>query len=298
MQSIRVTKSHFFSTIIYFIFFYSLSKKVFYNIITYCGDYMNYAIVIKNLTFQYKDKKIFNNLDIKIEQGLFTTILGAANSGKTTLYNILSRKIKITSEVKINLNHPHQIIFINSEYKNHLYKNVLEKLTFALEKINMDNEAISKKIIEIANYFQVYNLLERKISLLSKGEKILIEFISAIIKEPEIIVIDECLMYLDNINRNRIIKCLKMLNQKNKTTIINLTKNSEEIFYSDACIIIGDNKVQIDGLNEKIFNNIEFFKKANLKLPFILELSDKLKAYELIKEPIIDINAMIDVIWK
>lgn len=258
---------------------------------------MKYAIEIDNLNYNYKNKNLFKNVNIKIEQGSFITIFGCCNSGKTTLYNILKGDLKITSKIKFSSN-LNDIAFINNENKNSICKTVLEKLTFQLEKNNIDNTDISKKIMEIANYFQIYNLLDKDMSSLSSVENILIEFVSKTITQPKIIIIDGCLSCLDINNKNRIIKYLLKLKQNNNVTIINLTKNTEEIFYSDKCIIIDDNKTLIEYSNEEIFNNTQILKSANLKIPFILEVSDKLNAYELIDKPIIDINNLIDTIWK
>lgn len=250
------------------------------------------AIEIKCLNYKYQNKIIFNNLDLKIKQGDFVTVLGSSGSGKTTLINSIINKLKNNDHIKINNK---KISVINNENCNYLYKTVLDKLTFALEKENKSNDEISKEIMQFANYFQIYKILNKNISNLSKGELILINFVATLINKPQIIIIDDCMKYLSNNYLNRIVKYLQTINNKDNITIINFTKNSEEIFYGKTTTFIIDKQIIFA---DNIINNLDLFKKANITIPFMIELSDKLKAYELIDSLVIDMNEMINQIWK
>ena len=66
------------------------------------------AIDIKNLNFSYGNIKVFNNLNLSITEGDFTTILGKNGSGKTTLANILSGNLKYKGD----------ILFFNKSFKS------------------------------------------------------------------------------------------------------------------------------------------------------------------------------------
>ena len=149
--------------------------------------------------------------------------------------------------------------------------------------------------MQFANYFQIYKILNKNISNLSKGELVLINFVAALINKPQIIIIDDCMKYLSNNYLNRIVKYLQTINNKDNITIINFTKNSEEIFYGKTTTFIIDKQIIFA---DNIINNLDVFKKANITIPFMLELSDKLKAYELIDSLVIDMNEMINQIWK
>ena len=129
----------------------------------------------------------------------------------------------------------------------------------------------------------------------SKGELILINFVATLINKPQIIIIDDCMKYLSNNYLNRIVKYLQTINNKDNITIINFTKNSEEIFYGKTTAFIIDKQIIFA---DNIINNLDVFKKANITIPFMIELSDKLKAYELIDLLVIDMNEMINQIWK
>lgn len=253
------------------------------------------VIEIKGLNYKYHNKIIFKNLYLKIKQGDFVTILGSSGSGKTTLINLITNKLKCNADIIINAN---KISVINSDICNYLYKTVLDKLTFVLEKENKRNDEISNEIMKLANFFQIYRLLNKNISYLSKGEIILINFIAALINKPQMIIFDDCLKYLSWNNLSRVIKYVQMINSNNNITIINFTKNSEEIFYSKTTGFIADKKILINNSGNKIINNLDIFKKANITLPFMLELSDKLKAYELIDSLTFDMNEIINQIWK
>jgi len=98
--------------------------------------------------------------------------------------------------------------------------------------------------------------------------------------------------------KENILKTLKNYQQKNKITILYFTYNSNDSLYSDNIVILGNKKSLISGSKEEVYKDEKIFKKANIELPFIINLSKKLQFYNLIEEDYQDSEKMVDVLWK
>ena len=132
---------------------------------------------------------------------------------------------------------------------------------------------------------------------LSTGEQSLISIVIALVNKPKILIMDETLSMLDSITKEKVIKQLKILNKDNALTIINFTNDLEESLYSKRLILI-DQKVVLNGIIKNAFNDLKIYNQLNLELPFMIKLSDKLKYYDLVDNVILDMDKMVNHLWK
>ena len=263
-----------------------------YNIIKdiFVGDIM--GIIINNLNY----KNIFKNLDLEINDKEFITIIGSSASGKTTLVNFLSKKIE-SDNVTIDYKKEEISVVFDDIDSNFIYDTVIENLVFPLENLNYSKEEIDHKLNKIIKYLKIEELLNSNINTLSGGEKELIVIASALITEPKLLILDEPFIMLDNIQKEKIFKLLKKINRELKTTIIYLTNDTESIIYGKTIGVITNKQITKGNLKD-ILKNEKLFKNAKQKLPFMADLSLKLKYYDLIDDIILDESKMVDVLWK
>ena len=85
--------------------------------------------------------------------------------------------------------------------------------------------------------------------------------------------------------------------QKNKITIIQVTHEADDILYGNYVAIVDENKIVYDKV-EKILKQESLFKQAKLDLPFMADLSNKLKYYDLLEDAIYDLDKMVNYLWK
>ena len=111
--------------------------------------------------------------------------------------------------------------------------------------------------------------------------------------DKDIFIIDDAFNMLDNINREKMFNYIK---SKKKTTFIHFTNNSENILYGTNTIIFNRKVIKKDKTN-KIITNEKLFLNNNLSLPFMADLSNKLKYYNLLDKVIIDQKEMVDELW-
>lgn len=265
-------------------------------------------IDIKKLNFKYAQKSIFNNFNLEIEEGTFTSIIGLNGSGKSTLIRILLGLLKYDGEIKIdgmilNNNHIKEIrkkigvVFENPD-NQFIAETVMDDLAFTLENLKLKSNDIKRKVREIANYIGISNLLEREPSTLSGGEKQLVALASALVHEPKILILDEALTMVDIKTRKQVYTILEDIHKNKNMTIINVTHDIDEFLYGEDIILIDNGNVILKGPKEEVLLEEKVFNKLNLELPFMASLSIKLKYYGLIDKLILDMDEMVDEIWK
>lgn len=244
-------------------------------------------IEIKNLNFKYDNKTIFKNLNLNIKKNSFITILGSNGSGKSTLARL------ITSKHKNILIKEESIGYISSNPDEQIVgTTVKEQLTFYLKQQNLTDNQIRIRLSKIIKEFSLEPIINQDPYLLENDEKQLIILLSNIISEFKIIVLDDALCLISCSNKDKLLKYLK----KKKRTIINITNDTEECIYGTDVAIINKNIVLNKPLKEAL-NEEKIFIDNSLKLPFMAELSLKLKYYNLLDELKLDIDEMVKQIW-
>ena len=213
-------------------------------------------------------RNAISNLDIK--NNIFTTILGPNGCGRTTLAKCLKEKFENS-------------ILISSIPK--FYSNDIKKYID-------DNQ--DKKLNELLKKIKIKSLLDYSFKTLSIGEKQLIQMVSVLVSNFDVIILDNALSNLSSLNKELILKYLKQLHGR---TIINITTNKEDIIYGDVTILINDNII-VNDKTIKVLDKELAFRSVDFELPFMALLSLKLKYYDLVDKTIIDMNKMVDKIWK
>lgn len=258
---------------------------------------MENIIEIKELTYSDKDILIFDKLNLEIKKGSFTTIIGPNNSGKSTLVKILLGIIKTESNIIINNK---DITNIDKNIIGYIPNNINDSIIMdtIIDEITLNDKVDNK---ELNKLLEEFNLKDRKYENpknLSNGEQQLIYIISSLVRKPKIIICDESFTNLDNLVKDKVLKILKKLCFEKGITIINVTNDTEDILYGDSVAIISNKKILINDKKENIIGNEKLFKKLNLKMPFMAELSLKLGYYGLLNNIETDMNRMINKLWK
>ncbi len=247
------------------------------------------VVQIKNLNFNYGENVIFNNFNLNISEGKFVTILGKNGSGKTTLAKILG------GFYKKNI-----LIYGENDYQN--IKVIFDDLDFDGIVMNilinslkgLDKKEISDRVIEVSKLFGFDKLLNKDYDTLCLKDKKIVNLGIGILSKPKVLVLDNILEGLDKKNKNIILKKLKKL----KITMINLSNDVNDALISDEVVIIGGGKVLLKGSKKRVLEDENFFETYDMELPFTVNLSNKLKFYELIDRVYFDDKKLVDDLWK
>ncbi len=263
---------------------------------------------IKHLTFRYKNKFIFDDFNFDVNRGDWVTIAGPNGAGKTTLVKILAGLEKSYSDITIfgkplkkkNLYEIRkQIGFVFDTPDDFLAcETVEDELAFSLENMAVHPKTIKRKIDEISKKLKIDNLLKENPYNLSGGEKQKVALACALMLEPRILIMDESLLMVDINEREDILKLLKEYNKDKRVTILSFTHNLDEAIYSDRLIILKNGKIVVDGTFPDVFSEERVMRKIGLEVPFTIELSQKLRVYNIIDGLELDLERLVSKIWK
>ena len=268
---------------------------------------MNNIIRIDKLNFKYKDKQIFNNLNLNIEKGSFVSIIGPNGSGKSTLIKILTGLLKYDGYINIDGYHLNDfylkeirrkigVVFDNPD--NHFVSElVIDDLAFSLENLQYDKEEMTIAINKIAKEFKIENILYMEPCDLTNSEKQKVAIAGSLIFNPKILILDEALHQLTSKDKDDILKILKKYQKERNLTIIMITHNLENTLYSDRIIVLNEGDIYLDGILKKVYENKEKLSKLKLNLPFIINLSYKLQEENIIDKIYINEKELMEDLW-
>lgn len=240
---------------------------------------MNNMITVKNLSFSYPNNQIFNNLSFDVSTCKWTTIIGLSGCGKSTFIRLINNDFKYDGEILFDGN----IIIIDGNFN---YENIL--VSKLIKKYYSKN--IYNKII---NEYDLKNIISKKVSDLNEQDKIKLLFCLKLSSKGDIVIIDNLLNKLNCHNKDIIVKILNKL----KINVINMTNNMEDTLFGENIIIMDKGKIMLNDKKENIFMKYDDIKKIGLDLPFIVDLSIKLKYYGLVNKIYFSMEELIGAIW-
>lgn len=254
---------------------------------------MSDIIKIENLKYQ----NIFESLNISIKEHSFTAITGPNNCGKTTLMRILNRAIITDNNIKIDKRDIND--YLIEDYSKLVQCVIPLEVIFHEYSIQDEllNYANQEEVDKITSELKIKNLLKKNEKQLSTKEIVLIQIIIALLKKPKILLLDNLKEYLKE-DTMKVISFIKNYQKDKNLTIVIATIQLEEIIDSDYIYIIKDGKVELEGETRLILEKDNIINKIGLNLPFSIDLSVKLKDYNLLNEIKTDNLKIINDIWK
>ena len=161
---------------------------------------------VENVTKYYGDFLAVDNLSFTVKPGEIFGLLGVNGAGKTTTFRMIMGLLepssgKITLDGKpIDYSVTDKIGFLTEERSLLTKMTVLEQCKFYGALKGMSDEDILKRVDYLLEKFGVSEYKNKKIKELSKGNQQKIQFITAIINEPKLLILDEPFSGLDPFN--------------------------------------------------------------------------------------------------
>lgn len=245
-----------------------------------------------------------NNLDISIEKNTISTFSGANNCGKTTLIRILSKLLDCESEITLENK---KISDYKLEEYSEIVKSVIPKeITF--DEINIEEELYNKCYLEykekeqIINYIikglKIKKILTKDIKTLNSREITLTQIAIALINKPKLLLIDSLDIYFNLEDQKTIINFLKDYISTYGLTVVITTTDLEISLETNYLYIIDKGDLVLSGAPQEVLQKDNVINKIGLNIPFMIDLSVKLRDYELIKDIDTDYDRMIEALWK
>ncbi len=269
---------------------------------------MEKIVEIEKLSFTYGNVSIFKDLDLTIESGSFCTILGSSGSGKSTLARILYRLEPVSGYVKLfnlfsnrknALEICRRIGFI-SEQSLHQFvaDTVFKEISFSFIEYQNKIDNVDEKVREIASQLEIENLLFRNPKTLSAGEKQLVILASTLVREPELLILDDAFSMIDNYKKKNIFLLIQKWCREKKLTVLHFTHCVEDVLMGTELLILSQGKIISHKKVVEALQSEKEFSSNHLELPFLSNLANKLLYYNAISENYIDENKLVNALWK
>lgn len=256
-------------------------------------------IETKNLSFIYreedmesgeiKEEKVLKDINIEIEKGSFTAILGHNGSGKSTLakhFNaillpsggkVYVKGMDTADENNIfNIRQSAGMVFQNPD--NQMVAALVEdEVAFAPENLGVEPKEIRRRVDECLEIVNMTKYAQSSPSKLSGGQKQRVAIASVLAMNPEILILDEPTAMLDPKGRSEVIKTIKMLNEEKDITVVLITHYMDEAAQADRTVVLDDGEIVLDGTPKEVFKNVEKLKSLGLDVPQVTELAYELR---------------------
>lgn len=181
---------------------------------------------ISEVTKQFGQKTVLNNLDLTVKKGEILVLLGPSGHGKTKLLEIIAGLEQVDAGT-INFQGK-KIGFVFQDYALFPHLTVKDNILFGL-KIQK-KQANKEKLDYLLNVMQLNELLSRYPHQLSGGQQQRVALIRALITEPDLLLLDEPFSALDaQLRHDLALECKQLLRKENLTAVF-VTHDQEEAY--------------------------------------------------------------------
>ncbi|MFJ7935390.1 ABC transporter ATP-binding protein [Sporosarcina sp. NPDC096371] len=229
---------------------------------------------LQNISKQFDDKLVLDNINLEIEPGEIVSLLGPSGSGKTTLLHIIlglttMDRGKILFNGKDLSNVPMKdrgfnIVFQDYALFPHL--NAYDNIVYGLR--NNKSLVTEAELQEYIDFLELTPHLTKKVGELSGGQKQRVSIARTLVMKPKILLLDEPLSALDGVIKESIKQRIQSIAKQFKLTTIIVTHDPEEaLTLSDKILIINQGHISQFGTPQQIINqpSNDFVEKFILK---------------------------------
>ena len=228
-------------------------------------------IQIQNITKQFSNHLALDDVSFEIEKGKIFGLLGPNGAGKTTLIRILTR-ITIPDKGQILFNDKllcekdlENIGYLPEERGLYKKMEVGEQALYLAQLKGVPRPEALKRLKFWFRKFEIEGWWKRKVEELSKGMQQKIQFITTIIHEPDLLILDEPFSGFDPINTNLLKEEILLLKEKGTTVILSTHNMASVEEICDDIVLINKSKKVLNG-------NIAEIKTRFKKHRFIIEI--------------------------
>lgn len=223
-------------------------------------------LFLNNISKSFQNIDVLEKINISVNDGEFIVLVGPSGSGKSTILRIIaglespsSGQIEINNKIVNDLPPKHRdIAMVFQNYALYPHFNVFDNLAFPLKMKNINKNEIEKLVNETANLLGINQHLQKKPKDLSGGERQRVALGRAIIRKPQLFLMDEPLSNLDAKLRTQMRAELLRLHKTLATTVIYVTHDQiEALTMGDRIAVLDKGKIQQFGKPSDVYDSPE-----------------------------------------
>jgi energy-coupling factor transporter ATP-binding protein EcfA2 len=255
------------------------------------------AVVIRDLHWKYEhmDEFALKGIDLEIEENSFLGIVGANESGKTTLVSTINGLIphshngiyrgsvdilgqRVQELDSLELASMAGLVFADPEAQ-FTAMTVAEELSFGLENLGLELEEIGERLAWAAELTMIEDLLDKSPYDISGGQKQRVAIACVLAMNPPIIIMDEPTSMIDPLGKQLIFDILRRLKEAGEHTLIVVEHNVEQLApLADRMLLMHDGQIEKLAETRAFFENTEHLTRRGVPPPEATEFSQWLRA--------------------
>ena len=222
------------------------------------------SIILKNVNKNFGNTVVVVDLNLEIADGEFIVLVGPSGCGKSTTLRMIAGLEEVSSgnifigQKDVTHLEPSErnIAMVFQNYALYPHKTVYENLAFGLKMRKVSADEIKKKIKWAAEILRIENLLERKPKQLSGGQMQRVSLGRALVRSPEVFLLDEPLSNLDAKLRIRMREEIGQLHQRIGINMVYVTHDQvEAMTLGDRIVVMNQGKVQQIGTPLEVYDH-------------------------------------------
>lgn len=225
------------------------------------------VIEVRDLHFAYGDNQVLKGINLGIQRGKVTTIMGGNGCGKSTLFNLMTKNLRPDSGKiflrgrnidDIGLKDFAREISIVHQYNTAASDITVQQLvnlgrTPYLKPMSVPTEEDERIVHQAMNFTNTAQYRLRPVSALSGGQRQRVWIAMALAQHTKILFLDEPTTYLDIRYQIEILELVRRLNREFGTTIVMVLHDiNQAIHYSDVIVGLHDGRVVVSGDPEQV----------------------------------------------
>ena len=255
------------------------------------------GIILDNVSYTYQEGTPFasaalSDVNLSIEDGSYTAIIGHTGSGKSTILQLLNGllvptkgSVRVFDTLITSTSVNKQIRQIRKQVglvfqfaENQIFEEtVLKDVAFGPQNFGVsvgDAEAIAREKLALVGIDK--SLFERSPFELSGGQMRRVAIAGILAMEPSILVLDEPTAGLDPIGRKELMTLFKKLHQDGITIVLVTHLMDDVAEFADQVYVMEKGKLVKSGKPSLVFQNVEFMEKIQLGVPKITRFAQRL----------------------
>jgi energy-coupling factor transport system ATP-binding protein len=236
--------------------------------------------------------KALDGIDLKIQKGMITGLIGHTGSGKSTLVQMFNGLLrphegkvlldgediwkrpkdirKIRFRVGLVMQYPEYQLFEETIYKD---------IAYGPKNMGLGESEIDERVREAAEFAGLdAELLEKSPFDLSGGQKRRAAIAGIIAMRPELLILDEPAAGLDPRGRDSIFQNIAEYQKKSGSTVLIVSHSMEDMArYCDRLIVMSGGRIMLEGDCREVFSHAELLESVGLDIPQITKLTLMLK---------------------
>ena len=200
-------------------------------------------LIVENLSKTY-EKQVLFPCSFVLNQKETLAVMGPSGSGKSTLIKGIAKLIDVDGTIEFENIHRVVMVFDEMLCLNHM--TVAENISLGMKKEGYTAEEIETRILEVAKQVEISEFLEKTPDQLSFGQKQRMSVDRALVRDFEVLLMDEPFSNLDILLRKQMLQLIRKLQEEKEFLCVYVTHNHKDAqILSDLVLILKDGQIEM-----------------------------------------------------